>query len=369
MKIGIDAHCLAQKSELKRSGGVYLSNLVLNMARLKPDSQFLLYLNKPSSAFNPSLSNCFLRPIPGPRVVWRQICLPIAAYKDRVDVLFVPFHSVPRLWLGRLVVVIHGLAFLTVPEYFSKQTCRYLSLVTSYAIKDADHVIAVSESTKRDILKFYGGHLEQKISVIYEAPKYNFNPLSDSDAAEYLLSHWALKNGDYFLMVGTHPIKNLKGTLEAFRIARTQYKVKAKLVVAGNTNALVSQLVAEEGMGYNIILTGVVSYEELQILYSNAIALLFPSFYEGFGLPLVEAMACACPVITSNISSMPEIAGNAGILVDPYQPEDIAQAIKKVYFEANLRRKLSQAALERSQLFSWEKAAKETLAVFESIMK
>ncbi|MCD6295847.1 MAG: glycosyltransferase family 4 protein, partial [Deltaproteobacteria bacterium] len=316
MKIGIDAHRLVQE-ELRRSGGVYLSNLVLNMARLTPDNEFLLYLNKSASAFDPKLSNCFLRPIPGPRVVWRQIRLPIAAYKDHVDVLFIPFHSVPRLWLGRLVVVIHDLVFLIVPEYFSKQTCRYLSLVTSYAVKHADRVIAVSESTKRDILKFYGQHLEQKIPVIYEAPKPSFSPLSDSNAAEYLLSHWALENGGYFLTVGTHPIKNLKGTLEAFQIARTQYKVEAKLVVVGNTNALVSQLVAEEGMGYNITLAGTVSGEELQILYSNAIALLFPSFYEGFGLPLVEAMACGCPVITSNVSSMPEIAGNAGILVDP----------------------------------------------------
>jgi len=369
MRFGIDGHRLTQEKELKRSGGVYLSNLLLNMARLKPDSEFLVYLNKPTSAFDPKLSNCFLRPIPGPRVVWRQIRLPIAAFRDRVDVLFIPFHSVPRLWLGRLVVVIHDLAFLPVSQCFSKQTCRYLSLVTSYAVKRADHVIAVSESTKRDILKFYGQHHERKISVIYEAPKPGFSPLTDGSAAEYLFSRWALENGNYFLAVGTHPIKNLRGTLEAFQIARTQYKVKAKLVIVGAPNALVSQVMAREETESDIIFIKSVSDKELQILYSNAIGLLFPSFYEGFGLPLVEAMACGCPVITSNVSSMPEIAGDAGILVNPRQPEDIAQAINSLYSDVHLRQRLSQAALKRARLFSWERAARETLAVFERVVK
>jgi len=143
--------------------------------------------------------------------------------------------------------------------------------------------------------------------------------------------------------------------------------VKAKLVVVGSLGKGVASLVARKGVESAVILTGSVSSLELKELYANAIALVFPSFYEGFGLPLVEAMSCGCPVITSNISSMPEIAGEAGILVNPHRPADIAHAIKSLCSNDEIQKRLSQVARERAKLFSWEEAAKKTLRVLEAV--
>lgn len=338
------------------------------MARLRPDDEFFLYMNGTNSAFNPSYSNCHMRPIPSPKVFWRHVRLPHAANRDDVDVLFIPFHSVPRFWTGKLVVVIHDLAFLIVPECFSKETRRYLNIVTPHALNRADHIITVSKSTNEDILRFYGEHLQEKMSVIYEAAGIEVNHTMNG-RVERSLARWNLKNCDYFLAVGTHPIKNLKGILAGLRIVKKQFGVETKLVVVGKPTPQISHMLTNLGMESDTMFLNSISAEELQILYSNAIVLLFPSHYEGFGLPLVEAMACGCPVITSNVSSMPEIAGDAGILVDIDEPGEIAHAAYSVLSKRKLRQNLSEAALNRSQLFSWEKAARETLAVFEQVVK
>lgn len=239
--------------------------------------------------------------------------------------------------------------------------------MTAYAVKRADRLIAVSQSTKQDLEKYYGPCIANKTSVVYEAPAAVFTKSSEPSSGDQVLSRFGLDKNSYFIAVGTHPIKNLGGTLEAFRIARDEFGVKAKLVVVGFLGKGVASLVVRKGVESAVILTGSVSSLELKELYANAIALVFPSFYEGFGLPLVEAMSCGCPVITSNISSMPEIAGEAGILVNPHRPADIAHAIKSLCSNDEIQKRLSQVARERAKLFSWEEAAKKTLRVLEAV--
>lgn len=370
LKIGIDAHRLTQKEELHRSGGIYLSNLIANMAYIAPQDDFFIYLNKTVSVFNPNLLNCHLRPIPGSSIIWRQAYLPLAARKDHVDVLFIPFHSVPVFYPGSMVAVIHDLSFLITPEYFSQKTRRYLSRVTSYTVKRVNHIITVSESTKADILKFYGRHLASKISVIYEAPQSDFRELDSKESANFPFADQISEKCNYFLAVGTHSIKNTQGILEAFSIAQKKYKLDIKLVIIGAKSDFLSSCLNKKDEylpKQSIVFLENVSNKNLQELYSRAVALIFPSFYEGFGLPLAEAIACGCPVITSNISAMPEIAGKAGILINPHHPEEIAEAIKNIYTNKKMRYDLSQASLVQAKLFSWEKAARQTMSVFEKI--
>jgi len=336
--------------------------------------------------------------IPYPRL-WTQVGLAKQTFKDtHLDVLFVPSHTLPLIKRPGLktVVTVHDLGAEFLPKTHQLKQRAYLKLMTDYQLKSATHIIAVSKATKEDLVKKINID-PKKIDVIYEGyDKKAFKPLK-TDQFKDTLKSYDIESNNYFLFIGTiQPRKNLTRLIEAYsqfimgggkRGAPSSTRSAArmsdgavsrqdplipKLVLAGGKGWLsdeIYELPKKLGIEKQVKFLGYVPDENLPALYNGAIALLYPSLFEGFGLPILEAMACSCPVLTSNISSMPEIAGQAAILVDPYNIEEIAQGILKLNSDLKLRNKLENMGIAQSKKFSWEKCAKETLSTLLSVGK
>jgi glycosyltransferase involved in cell wall biosynthesis len=234
--------------------------------------------------------------------------------------------------------------------------------------REVDLIIAVSEATKKDTIEILNIP-EEKIRVVYEAAPEDLKQIKDKKIIEKVKKKYGIK-GDYLLSVATlEPRKNLKRIIEAWRLVQSAKNKEQSLVIAGKQGwgeDLNSKLKTRNS---KILFTGYVSREELSVLYSGANCFVFTSLYEGFGLPILEAMKCGCPVLTSNISSMPEVAGEAGILVNPLEVKDIARGIIEVIRDKEIREALRKKGFEQVKKFSWEKAARETLKLYEKAVK
>jgi glycosyltransferase involved in cell wall biosynthesis len=238
----------------------------------------------------------------------------------------------------------------------------------SHAARRANKIIAISQSTKKDLINLLGAKPE-KISVVY--PGYDddvFKLSLDSHRIQTALRKYGIVSS-YIIYVGIlEPKKNILRLVEAFASLKREGKIVHKLVIAGKRawgDETVFQAVRRNGLEGEVIFTGYVPQEELPLLMSGADVFVFPSLHEGFGIPPLEAMACGAPVITSNASSLPEVVGDAGILVDPYNVDEIAEAIYKVVSDVKLREQMRRKGLERAKLFSWKKAAQQTLQILE----
>lgn len=268
----------------------------------------------------------------------------------------------------KLIVTIHDLAWKKFPAFYPFRTRRVCDLMLKRTIKKADHLIAISKSTKNDLVDYLNID-EEKITVVYEGCDIGrFKPLQITDE---IRNSYNIK-GNYILSLGDiNPRKNIERLIKAFAILDNHVKRNYCLVLAGNKGYKFKEL--QNLINYlklenKVITTGYIRDDDLPMLISGADLFVYPSLYEGFGLPILEAMACGTPVITSNISSMPEIAGKAAILADPYNVEEIADAIKRVLSSTNLQSSLINAGFLRSNEFSLEKMAKETLAAYKKCL-
>jgi len=236
-------------------------------------------------------------------------------------------------------------------------------------VRRADHIIAVSESTKKDTMQLLGVP-ERKISVIHEAANPIYKQLDREEARRRLAETYELPE-HFILFVSTlEPRKNITALLQAYYQLIDDYKLPHKLVLAGRKGWLfddvfntVSRLKIED----DCIFLGRVPLEHLPYLYNAAEALVHPAFYEGFGLPPLEAMACGTPVVVSNVSALPEIVGDAGLLADPNDVEELEVAIYRALTDTDLRETMIERGLKRAALFSWERAARETLEVYRQV--
>jgi len=230
-----------------------------------------------------------------------------------------------------------------------------------------DKIITISECTKKDIVKFYKIP-EDKIKVILLAPDPIYQPLSHDIIAPILSKYGVC--APYILYVGSlEPRKNIQTLIQGFANIKKR-GLNHKLIIVGNKKWEYSKLiriVAESGLHNDVIFTGYLPDEDLPALYNGADLFVYPSLYEGFGLPPLEAMACGTPVITSNTSSLPEVVGNAGIKVDPQDVDQLSDAIYHVLTDENLRLSLIEKGLERSKQFSWERTATETWKVYDEV--
>ena len=267
------------------------------------------------------------------------------------------------------MVTIHDLGYLHFPRAHRLLDRLYLDLSTRFNARAAAHIIADSQATKRDLVERYGVE-PSKISVIY--PGYDeeaFQPVREREAIEAVKARYGIA-GDYILFVGTiQPRKNLVRLMEAFSLLKRQ-AADLQLVIAGKKGWLYEAIfrrVEELGLEGQVVFTGYVAEEGLPALFSGARLFVFPSLYEGFGLPVLEAMACGTPVVCSNASSLPEVAGDAALLFDPLDVEGMAAAMGRVLGDERLRAELIERGLQRARGFSWEKCARETLAVLESV--
>jgi len=294
-----------------------------------------------------------------------QFLLPWVVNRLQVDVFHSPDFIPPLHTKGPSVITIHDLAFLIYPHFLTREGARYYGQIDR-AVRRADQIIAVSESTKHDLVKMLGTP-EDKISVIYEAADPLFHPEDRADALRYVQKLYKLPD-EFILFVSTiEPRKNVTGLLRAYRRLRDDYKLTPALVLAGAPGWLYEDVYAQvEKLGLKpyCFFLGRVGSQDLLHLYNAARCLVHPAFYEGFGLTPLEAMACGTPVIASNVSSLPEVVGDAALLVDPQQDEEITVALWRVLTDSDLRAQLRVKGLQRAGEFSWHCAAELTMAVY-----
>ena len=285
-----------------------------------------------------------------------------------LDVLHSPDFIPPFSRHCKSIITIHDLAFLLYPHFLTSESARYYGQIDQ-AVKRTDHIIAVSESTKQDTIRLLGAP-EHKITVIYESADPIYRPVNDREILEQTKSKYHI-TGDFILFVSTiEPRKNLPTLLKAYRQLLDSYKADAKLAVVGRQGWLseeVFTLVDELKLTDDILFLGRVPVEDLLHLYNAAQLLVQPSFYEGFGLPPLEAMACGTPVVVSNVSSLPEVVGDAGLLVDPEDVSELTVAIWRILTDEALRADLIAKGFKRAQCFSWEKTALETLELYRRV--
>jgi len=266
----------------------------------------------------------------------------------------------------KTIVTIYDMTTFLFPEYHTKETLAIQEEKYRFAQEKADAIIAISESAKEDIVN----HLDiepERIHVVYAGVTPNFKPLP-IDEVTVTVAKWNLKPNEYILHVGTiEPRKNLVRLIKAYyEVWRKRPLSTPKLVLAGATGWFykdVFSVIKELGLIDDVIFAGRVDDADLPALYNGALFFVYPSLYEGFGIPPLEAMTCGIPVITSNVSSLPEVVGEASILIDPQDTTELAEAINQLLDDGTKRKELSVASLARAKLFSWEKAARETLAV------
>lgn len=377
MKIWIDGY-EANVPDRVGSGQVAIE-LLRNLAELDKTNHYTTLLPSAPLPDLPPRRNSWGYRVLRPSKFWTRIALPLALFKtkSRPDIFFSPTHYVPRFAPSSVkrVVTIFDLAYEHFPEMFKKDDLWKLKNWTKYSIENADHIITISQSAKQDIINLYNVN-EKKITVAY--PGYRgdiFRPLKDQNKRLEILKKYQIQSNDrYIIYIGTiQPRKNLLRLMEAIKEIKD-----LKLVIVGKTKGqgrsgwMFEEIInypKELGMEDRVIFTGFAPTEDLPFLLNGALAYILPSLYEGFGIPVVEAMSCGTPVIVSRISSLPEVVdnGKAGMMIDPYSVDDIRQGITKVVNNEKLRQELSKRGLEQAKRFEWQKMAKQVLTVFEGL--
>ncbi|MBI4213178.1 MAG: glycosyltransferase family 4 protein [Chloroflexi bacterium] len=283
-----------------------------------------------------------------------------------LDILHSPDFIPPRSGGWRSVITVHDLAFLRFPRLLTDQSRRYYGNI-GRAVHEADAIISVSQSTADDLARLVGAP-RSKIHVIYEAPDPALSPMPKEQARTMVAERFGVAD-PYVLFVGNlEPRKNLPLLANAFAQVRKDFPVR--LVIAGSNGWLsddVFAAVQAQALADGVIFLGGVAPCDLRPLYCGAEALALPSLFEGFGLTAVEAMACGTPVVVANTGALPEVVGEAGVQVDPDDPSDIAEGLSWVLGNPQYREVLAARGIERAATFSWERAARETLAVYESL--
>ncbi len=302
------------------------------------------------------------RIIPFPRL-WTHLRLSAEIVQRPPDVLFVPAHVVPVVCPVPAVVTIHDLGYRHFPDAHPFTQRLYLDLSTRFSARAAAHVIADSEATKRDLIRFYRTPAE-KVTVVYPGRD---EALRRVEAASVRTKYRLPET--YLLHVGTlQPRKNLIRLIQATDRAR-RHAPNLTLVLAGRTGWLSEPILEAARAAPHVRLLQYVPDGDLAGLYSGAAAFVFPSLYEGFGFPALEAMACGTPVICSNTASLPEVVGDAALRVNPLDVAELAEAIRRVLSDAELSAALRAKGSEQVQRFSWEKAARETWGVLEKVTR
>jgi len=349
MKIGIDASRAFIK---KRTGIEEYSYQVIKHLRDKLDGhQVVLYLRKKQVVDFEIPKNWKIKKIRLPKF-WTQIGLSLEMILRPVDALFIPAHTVPLIHPKETIVAIHGLEYEVMPEAYSRWERFYMRWSIKHSCYAAQTIISVSKNTKYDLGRLYKVS-DEKIQVVYEGfereQKTKENPEEYSNFKPYLLFIGRLEER-----------KNIVGIIKTFEMLKEKYNISHKLLLAGKRGhgfLNIDLKIKTSKYKKDIIRLGFVRDEDKFNLISQADVFMFPTFYEGFGIPALEAQSVGVPVVTSNLSSMPEVVGNSAILVDPREPEYIAQRTYELLYNKELRDDIIKKGFENVKRFSWEDCA------------
>lgn len=371
MIIGIDASPLNR--HYKTGTEWYTHHLILNLAKIDPFNQYLLYSREPLDREFANLPPNFKNKILSWPIgrFWTQMRLSLEMLVKPPDVLFVPAHALPLICPKKSITTVHDIGFERFPEYYKSFELKYLRFSTKFALKKAFKIITVSNFTKKELVDVYKAR-EEKIEVVYNGYNPSYQKDKTSKISPKILDKLKIEK-PFILSIGRlEKKKNTLNVVKAFKILLEDHK--------NFSSNLKLVLVGQPGLGYNeikkeiedarladkIIQTGWLNDHILTGLMKEAEVFVFPSFYEGFGIPLIEAMASRIPVVTSNIASCPEIAGKAALTVDPNDNQALSEAIKKIITDSALKQKLIAEGLNRVKAFDWQKCARATLQILTS---
>jgi glycosyltransferase involved in cell wall biosynthesis len=355
--------------------GMYTLNLLRALSRVDRDHDYVVYARSHTLPFLDELPPHFeVRDIGAKsrwlRLLWEQVLLPLDLRRRRARLLHSPHHTTPIAWCPcpRLLTV-HDVTFFILPERYPLVRRLYFQMLTLASARRSRAVLVPSTSVADEAATFLG-LARPKISVTPEGVDPAFRPLDRTQCQKLASEGYGLP-ADYILSLGTRePGKNREAILWAMRYL-VDLGLDPHLAVVGQAAwgaAQEEQTASKLAMRERVHFTGYVPQEHLPSLYNAASVFVFPSLYEGFGLPVLEAMACGTPVVTSNVSALPEVAGDAALLVDPRDPHAIADAVHSVWSDPAERERLSRAGMERAASFTWEACARATLAVYRRLL-
>lgn len=365
MRIALDAHAVGRK---QTGNETYIRNLLREFARRPEGHNFLAYVSAPGSeALVPAA-------IPVRRVSdnpWRRLGFDLSAAvrRDLPDLLHVQY-TAPLDSVAPVVVTVHDVSYLEHPEYFSYFRRTQLKLSVARTVRHASAIIVPSEFSRERILRAYGID-DRRITIVSYGVDPQFHPMAQATAQRWVRDTFGL-DAPYILNVGDlQPRKNQIGLIRAFaRLIRQHPAFPHHLILVGKENWHGSDVKAEakrSGCADRILFTGFVADEDLRRLYCGCDVFAFPSFYEGFGLPILEAMACGRAVACSAGSATGEVADGAAVLFDPSRPDEIAKALHDLLMDPDFRQRRERMGLARAAQFSWDRAARETIAVYEKV--
>ena len=347
----------------------YLMNLLREMVGSEEDNRYIIYTSEPIEPLGFTSPKLDVKAITmRPSLLWRHLRLPLAMRRDGVDLHFSPSYFLPLVKVCPAVVVVHDITFKVHPEWFvMDRRFRFDDLFWREVAK-AERIITVSEHSKRDIVRVLDVGPE-RVTVIGEAADAFFVPVRDAEKLREARERFGLEPDFLFTAGSIHTRRNLERLIEAVSAAAGALDAPLQLLILGTPAPFsppvdIPGTARRCGMEERVKHVQYVSEEDLLLLYNACGLFVYPSLYEGFGLPVIEAMACGAPVACSNTTSIPEVAGDAAEYFDPESVEEMAAAIQMVMGDPALREELSRAGMERAATFSWRKAAGETLAVF-----
>ncbi len=381
-RVGINAQKLFLTRDYRNAGvSRYIQGIVSQLPRVPGPERYLVYSNQQLAEW-PGVAGQRLHLAPAgmpttapvARILWEQFLLPALVVRDRLDLLHCPLNVQPVATSCPVVLTIHDLSFIRLPDRFSRAKQRYLATLTRYSARRAARVLADSAATKADVVAAFGVPPE-RVDVVYPGVEADFRPFDSASSedierlADFRRRHDLPER--IILYLGTlEPRKNVDRLVAAFaQLARRG--VPHTLVLAGGKGwqyEAIFRAVEQHGLTDRVLFPGYVSREEQPLWYTAADVFVYPSQYEGFGLPPLEAMACGVPVITSNASSLPEVVGDAGITVDANDVEALAEAMRSVLQDADRAASMRAAGLARAATFTWQAAAEACVASYRRVL-
>lgn len=367
-RIGIDAHAIGENLT---GNETYIANLISGISSMESGHQFTLLFTRRDLADRWSNKYEQIKTAliwPSTPLIRIPFSLPYLAWRRGIDLLHVQYVSPPLIQIP-VVTTIHDISFEKYPDLFSAREVAQFRMTIPMSARRAAKVLTISQNSKQDLIEFYGLK-EEDIVVTYLGVSSIFSPVASGH--EEIMKKYGI-DGTYILTVGNlQPRKNLQRLVAAYvRLRNSRPDIKHKLVIVGKRawrHDPIIESAKQSRWAKDILLTDYVPEDDLPVLYSGASVFVYPSIYEGFGLPPLEAMACGVPVITSDRSSLPEVVGDAAIKINPFDVEAIAASMASVILEPSVASKMRQASVERASLFSWEKCARQTVEVFENIL-
>lgn len=367
MLVAVDAHAIGRHLT---GNEVYVRNLLDNLPALDEEARFIAYVSVGEARAYPPRAGCRVRHVAANPFLRLGADLSMKLRRDRPALVHVQY-TAPLACPVPVVVTVHDVSFVEYPEYFPRYRAVQLRWTVRHTVEAAARVLTGTEFSRASILRAYPQLDPGKVAVVPNAAAPGFRPISRAAAAAWVRERFGLA-APFILTVGDlQPRKNHAGLIEGFaRLLRGCPKLPHDLVLAGKDTwfaGRVRDAARRSGFAGRIRFTGFVTDDDLVHLYNAADLFVFPSFYEGFGLPLLEAMACARAVACSSTSAMPEVADGAAILFDPYDSGEIARALADLLLDAQLRARMERLGQQRAAAFSWKRTAASTLEIYRQV--